>query len=81
MQKPEVLYELEVSHGSIYGVEETQAVIETLENRAPSCGKKVKQFEREFAAFCGTRHAVAVTSATTGFTLAGIMPVSAQEMR
>ena len=72
MEKPKVLYELEVSHGSIYGLEETWAIIEVLKDRAPSCGKKVKQFEREFAAYCGTRHALAVTSATTGLMLAGI---------
>jgi perosamine synthetase len=39
---------------------------------APSCGKKVKQFETAFAAYCGVRYALTVTSATTGLTLAGI---------
>ena len=39
---------------------------------APSCGVKVQQFEKEFAAFCGTKYALSVTSATTGLTLAGI---------
>lgn len=72
MEKSEIKYELEVSHGSIYGFEETLALIEVLKNRAPSCGKKVIQFEREFAAFCGVHYALAVTSATTGLTLAGI---------
>jgi len=72
MQKPEIKYELEVAHGSIYGFEETLAVIEVLKNRAPSCGKKVIQFEKEFAAFCGVDYALAVTSATTGLTLSGI---------
>ncbi len=52
--------------------EETLALIEVLKNRAPSCGKKVIQFEKEFAAFCGVNYALAVTSATTGLTLAGI---------
>ena len=50
MEKLEIKYELEVAHGSIYGFEETLAVIEVLKDRAPSCGKKVIQFEREFAA-------------------------------
>jgi hypothetical protein len=45
MEKPEIAYELEVAHGSIYGFEETLAVIECLKDRALSCGKKVKQFE------------------------------------
>ena len=72
MEKPGIKYELEVSHGSIYGLEEAQALMEVLKNRAPSCGKKVIQFEKEFAAFCGVNYTLAVTSATTGLTLAGI---------
>jgi perosamine synthetase len=72
MIKPKVVHELEVAYGTIYGLEEAVAVLETLKNRAPSCGKKVKQFEEEFARYCGTRYALAVTSATTGLTLAGI---------
>ena len=72
MEKPKVLYELEVAHGSIYGKEEETALIECLKDRAPSCGKRVKAFEAAFAEFCGTEYAIAVTSATTGLTLAGV---------
>ena len=72
MEKPEIRYELEVAHGSEYGYEEAIALIETLQQLAPSCGQKVKQFENEFAGYCGTEYALAVTSATTGLTLAGI---------
>jgi perosamine synthetase len=72
MQKPTVKYELEIAHGSIYGKEEEQALLEVLKGGAPSCGKRVKQFEDAFSAYCGTRYALAVTSATTGLTLAGI---------
>jgi perosamine synthetase len=72
MQKPTVKYDLEIAHGSIYGKEEEQALLEVLKAGAPSCGKKVKQFEDAFAAYCGTRYALTVTSATTGLTLAGI---------
>ena len=72
MHKPTVRYELEISHGSIYGKEEEAALLEVLRAGAPSCGKKVKGFEDAFAAYCGTRYALAVTSATTGLTLAGI---------
>ena len=75
MQKPVVKHDLEISHGSIYGREEEQALLEVLRAGAPSCGKKVKQFEDAFAAYCGTRYALAVTSATTGLTLAGIAAV------
>lgn len=72
MIKPAVKYELEIAFGNIYGVEETAAVSETLKAMAPSCGKKVKQFEDEFARYCGVQYALAVTNATSGLMLAGI---------
>jgi dTDP-4-amino-4,6-dideoxygalactose transaminase len=72
MKPVKVKYELEVSYGSRYGAEEEAALLEVLRANAPSCGKKVKQFEEAFAAYCGVGHALAVTSATTGLTLAGI---------
>ncbi len=72
MIKPVILHDLEVAYGSEYGFEEAAALMDVLKNKAPSCGKKVKQFEDEFSAFCGTKYAVAVTSATTGLTLTGI---------
>jgi len=70
--KPTVKFELEMSHGSIYGLEEAAALLEVLKASAPSCGKKVKQFEDAFAAYCGVKYALTCTSATTGLTLAGI---------
>jgi dTDP-4-amino-4,6-dideoxygalactose transaminase len=66
------MYELEVAYGTTYGFEEAAALMEVLRNLAPSCGKKVKQFEDEFAKYCGTKYGLAVTSATSGLTLAGI---------
>ena len=72
MIKPKVKYELEVSFGTIYGTEEATALGEVLKNMAPSCGKMVKQFEDEFAHYCGVRSALAVTNATSGLTLGGI---------
>lgn len=72
MNKPKVLHELEVAFGTTYGFEEAAALMEVLKTLAPSCGKKVKQFEDEFASYCGTKYGLAVTSATTGLTLAGI---------
>jgi perosamine synthetase len=72
MEKPVVKYNLEVSHGTSYGSEEAAALLECLKENAPSCGKKVKQFEEEFAGYCGVDYALAVTSATAGLYLAGI---------
>jgi perosamine synthetase len=72
VEKPIIKHELEIAYGSRYGLEEAAALLEVLKAGAPSCGKKVKEFEDAFAAYCGTRYALAVTSATTGLTLAGI---------
>lgn len=72
MIKPKIIHELEVAYGTTYGFEEAGALMEVLKDLAPSCGKRVKQFQDEFAEFCGTKYALAVTSNTTGLTLAGI---------
>jgi len=72
MKLPKTVFELEFSHGSIYGDEEKAAVLETLEASAPSCGPRVKEFEEAFAAYCTTSFGLAVTSATTGLELAMI---------
>jgi perosamine synthetase len=72
MQLPKARYELEFNHGSIYGDEEAAALAEVLKASAPSCGPKVKEFEEAFAAFCQTKHALAVSSATAGLELAMI---------
>jgi dTDP-4-amino-4,6-dideoxygalactose transaminase len=70
MELPKAKFELEFSHGSIYGEEEKAAVLEVLEASAPSCGAKVQQFEKEFAAYCGSSYGLAVSSATAGLSLA-----------
>jgi len=70
MSLPKAKFELEFSHGSIYGEEENAAVLEVMKANAPSCGAKVQQFESEFAAFCGTEYGLAVSSATAGLHLA-----------
>src|SRR6202453_237129 len=70
MKLPQALHELEYGHGSTYGQEEQDALIEVLRANAPSCGPWVKKFEEEFAAFCGTQLGLAVTSGTTGLHLA-----------
>lgn len=70
--KVPVKYELEFAHGNTYGFEEATALMECLQKLAPSCGKKVKQFEDDFASYCKTSYALSVTSATTALTLAGI---------
>ena len=72
MSLPKPVFELEFGHGSIYGEEERRAVLDVLDNSAPSCGPKVKEFEEAFAGYCGARYGLAVTSATAGLQLAMI---------
>ena len=70
MDLPKAKFELEFSHGSTYGNEEKAAVLEVLEQNAPSCGPKVQEFERSFAEYCRAEYGLAVSSATAGLSLA-----------
>src|ERR1700744_5718358 len=70
MPLPKAKFELEFSHGSIYGKEEEKAVLEVLAAGAASSGPKVQQFEQEFAAYCGASYGLAVSFATAGGFLA-----------
>ncbi|MCB0068415.1 MAG: DegT/DnrJ/EryC1/StrS family aminotransferase, partial [Caldilineaceae bacterium] len=47
-------------------------VLACLDDNAPTCSSRVARFESEFAEFCTTKHAIAVTSATAGLMLAGV---------
>src|SRR5690242_14335328 len=49
--------------------EEKQAVLEVLESGQLAQGPVVAAFEREFAAWCGAKHAVAVNSGTAALHL------------
>jgi len=72
MKLPRAIHELEFGHGSNYGPEEQEALLEVLRGGAPSCGPAVKRFEEEFATYCGAEYGLAVTSGTTGLQLAMI---------
>src|SRR6267142_5342723 len=78
MTLPKAIHELEFGHGSCYGKEEQEAVLEVMRAGAPSCGPKVKRFEEEFAKYCGAEYGLAVTSGSTGLQLAliaaGVQP-------
>jgi len=52
------------------GVEEILAVEEVLRSGWLTMGEVTEAFEREYAAFCGAKHALAVTNATVGLHLA-----------
>src|SRR6266446_3835364 len=51
------------------GDEEKQAVLEVLNSGQLAQGPVVEAFEREFAAWCGVKHAVAVNSGTAALHL------------
>lgn len=70
MELPKAIHELEYNHGGRYGEDEVAAVLEVLRASAPSCGPEVRQFEEQFAAYCGCPYALAVSSATAGLQLA-----------
>jgi len=69
-KKPEVVRDLQTRFGTIYGLDEEQAVIEVLRRDAPTNGPEVAAFQREFAAYIGVKHALAVTNCTAALELA-----------
>ena len=53
-----------------FGPEEVEAVQKVVESRWLTMGGVTQEFEREFAAYVGARHAIAVTNATAALHLA-----------
>lgn len=53
----------------LFGREEKKEVIEALDSGWVTLGPKTKQFEEEFAAYVGSKYAVAVSSCTAGLHL------------
>ncbi len=53
-----------------FGSEEEQAVQKVVRSRWLSMGEETQNFEQEFAAFIGAKHAIAVTNATAALHLA-----------
>ena len=63
------------------GPELQSAVSRVLESGSYVLGQSVEAFEKEFAAYCGTRHAVAVNSGTSALHLALLAAGIAWETR
>ena len=50
--------------------EDIKSVVEVLENKFLTQGDVVPEFEKKVSAFCGSKHAIAVNSATSALHLA-----------
>jgi dTDP-4-amino-4,6-dideoxygalactose transaminase len=78
MSTPKIKFDLQIKYGSEYGPEEEQALLEVLRQGAPTSGEACIQFEQDFAAYCGTTHARAVSNGTAALFLSlvalGIKP-------
>src|SRR5437773_9683156 len=69
MSAPKIKFDLQIKYGSEYGPEEERAVLEVLRQGAPTSGEACIQFEHDFAAYCGTLHARAVSNGTAALFL------------
>jgi perosamine synthetase len=78
MGSPQIQHGLEIKFGSEYGAEEEQAAIEVIRQGAPTSGEACIQFEKGFAAYCGSKYARVVTNGTAALFLSmvglGIKP-------
>ena len=66
---PEIKYDLQIKHGTEYGPEEEEAVLEVLRKGAPTSGEACIRFEKDFAEYCGTEYARVVTNGTAALFL------------
>ena len=69
MNKPQIKFDLQIKFGSEYGEEEERAVLDILHKNAPTSGDACIQFEKDFAAYCGSAHARVVTNGTAALFL------------
>ncbi|HUX20148.1 MAG TPA: DegT/DnrJ/EryC1/StrS family aminotransferase, partial [Spirochaetia bacterium] len=69
MSKPEIKHDLQIKFGSVYDADEERALLEVFRSGAPTSGNACVQFERDFAAYCGTKHARVVSNGTAALFL------------
>lgn len=67
-----IKYDLEIKFGSRYGKEEEEAVLKVLRNNAPTSGDECIQFEKDYAAYTGARHARVVSNGSSALFLSMI---------
>src|SRR5437867_9851524 len=69
MSAPQIKFDLQIKYGSEYGPEDEAALVAVLRQGAPTSGDACIRFEKEFAAYCGVRHARAFTNCTAALFL------------
>jgi dTDP-4-amino-4,6-dideoxygalactose transaminase len=69
MGSPEIKHDLFIRFGSEYGAAERDAMLEVLAKDAPTSDKACIQFEKEFAAYCGSKYARCVSNGTAALFL------------
>jgi dTDP-4-amino-4,6-dideoxygalactose transaminase len=69
MSTPKIKFDLQIKYGTEYGPEEEHALLKVLHQGAPTSGEACLEFERDFAAYCGTSHARAVSNGTAALFL------------
>ena len=72
MSSPKIQHGLAIKFGSEYGTEEEQAALDVIRQGAPTSGEACLHFEHEFAEYCGTRFARAVSNGTAALFLSMI---------
>ena len=72
MATPEIKHDLYIQFGNEYGQEEEQAIIDVLRKNAPTSGSACVKFDKEFAAYCGTKYARCVSNGTAALFLSMI---------
>jgi perosamine synthetase len=69
MKKPTIQHDLQIKFGTEYGPEEEAALLDVFRSGAPTSGNKCVEFEHDFAAYCGSKHARVVTNGTAALFL------------
>jgi dTDP-4-amino-4,6-dideoxygalactose transaminase len=69
MSKPEIKYDLQIRFGTVYGKEEERAVLDVLRAGAPTSAEKCVEFEKDFAAYTGSKYARVVSNGTAALFL------------
>jgi perosamine synthetase len=67
-----IKFDLEIKFGTEYGKEEEDAIIKVIRNNAPTSGNECIQFEKNYAAYTGAKHARVVSNGSSALFLAMI---------